>query len=1267
MIAISNLLSSGQAAMLATSNFREGGYYIEQIVVRFASPPDARAVESAWKETVAEIPAMRVVIDGRSATVRDATDGNFSVHGGVFSNEGLLETDRRAGFGDDGNPASRCQYWTANGVLLWTVHHALLDGRSIAGVLKHFLSILAGNQPPAPPEWFGCLATDDGESARARLAMEAIALVPREDEETFAWEPGQAGIPWRVRMPMPAGLHGRLESRATECGSTVHGMVQWAWAWAVARVGGYDQVALGVVRSAHWAVPQGKSAAGYLMTTVPIPARMEKDLTLGAALRFYREAVLAARDFTRADPREMAKGLGRPAGNLWDAVVMTENTSLEELVLPHLPNGFVSSIEIHERTGEPLTASAWLGNRPEIEIEALPERFSEHAAKQLAATWLKAIQQIADAAFDTPLGKLDPLSDECLARIAVHETDGPALAPGFGGIWQAFGETAVSTPDAPARFARGVTTTYAELMADAESLAAALWEAGVRPGDAVASRIDDRTHAPVVVLACARIQAVYMPFDADIPPDRLRSMHEIAEPKALVSDAPGGDDLPRIDPGKLQSGATPPTPFEPHDAWLPFCLLFTSGSTGEPKGVINHHHGILNEVLAIGRMLDFSKSDRVLQFASLGFDAALEEILGTLLAGACLVPREEFILESFERYQEFLITNKITIADLPTAYWAGWCAWLDANKTNPPAGVRAVIIGGEKAGAGSTDAWRRACGGGIPVFNTYGPTETAIVATAAPLVIPADGSDPPIGRPLPGLNVRIVDAAGRTAPSNRPGELWLGGAGVGLGYLKRPEATAAVFVPGGRPGIPAWYRTGDVASMDENGVLHFLGRVDDQVKIRGKRIEPDEIRARLETVDGVRQAHVGAPLIEGRRQLVAWVVATSSEEAIRTALRRELPGWMVPAAFVFLDSLPLNARGKVDRRALPAPVLPEEEEESGSEDSLETWMASVFAEVLGIEPSSVRRSADFAEQGGDSLSAMILATRLAKAGVDLQPGELAVDSSPRLLAERIRQGYGKSRTSWEPILQLRSGDPGKTPLVLIHATPGDVLGYANLATELPPSLPCIGLVSKGLHLPDQAHGSIEEMAAAYIEALRPRLNGHPWILGGWCYGGIVAYEMARQLVAAGEPAPFVILIEAFAEKPADPSQAVRLKLAKLGGLLKMPMKSRISFLRQRFAGKETSAAPAKPEDDGFSRSVIYQANMRAIDSYSPQPYQGDLHVLLSDEDDGGVPVKHGGWHVLGARCVTHRITGGHHLALRPPHVSALAAMLVSLLESPRKL
>jgi thioesterase domain-containing protein len=285
--------------------------------------------------------------------------------------------------------------------------------------------------------------------------------------------------------------------------------------------------------------------------------------------------------------------------------------------------------------------------------------------------------------------------------------------------------------------------------------------------------------------------------------------------------------------------------------------------------------------------------------------------------------------------------------------------------------------------------------------------------------------------------------------------------------------------------------------------------------------------------------------------------------------------------------------------------------------------------------------------------------------VDLQPGELAADSSPKLLAERIRQGYGKSRDHWEPIVQLRVGEPGRTPLVLIHATPGDVLGYANLATELPPSLPCLGVVSKGLHLPAEAHTSLEEMAAAYIEILRPRLAGQPWILGGWCYGGFVAYEMARQLVAAGEPAPLVIMIEAWAQSPATAAMRRRLVLAKLLGVLSMPLAGKVALLKHRLASRRSAAPTAEPANDGFSRSVIYQANMRAIDAYRPGSYRGELHLLMStDEAAEVVPVKHGGWHVLGARCQVHPIKGGHDLALRPPNVADLARLVTKLASGP---
>ncbi|MDB6077844.1 MAG: Peptide synthetase, partial [Akkermansiaceae bacterium] len=995
------------------------------------------------------------------------------------------------------------------------------------------------------------------------------------------------------------------------------------------------------------------------------------EITLGAALQAYREAILKIRDVIAVDAKVAATALGRHPNHPWDSVVVTENGSLADAVMPALPPGFVSSIELYERTGEPLSASAWIGSRPEIEVEAAPEIFSARAAKVLARTWLTTIEVIAAADPSTRLGDLEIFPADDLEALRKLESGGDALAGDQTTIWQAFDKIASSHPQAPALGYAEEFATYSRLREAAESLASALHAAGTRAGDRVASRIDDRRYAALAVLACARLQAVYMPFDADIPSERVQRMIEVAEPKAIIRDGPeepATAGLPHIHPDQHSAGDLPP--FVPHDPFAPFCLLFTSGSTGEPKGVINHHHGILNEVLAVGKMLGIGPSDRVLQFASLGFDAALEEILGTLVAGAMLVPRQEAILGSFDRYQEFIEAQRITIADLPTAYWAAWCAWLAENEKSPPSCVRGVIIGGEKAGAASTLAWNRACDSSIPVFNTYGPTETAIVATASRLVVPDHGGDPPIGRPLPGLRARIVDGHGRIAALGRAGELWLGGAGVGLGYWKRPETTAEVFITEPGSSRPDWYRTGDLAKMDDHGILHFLGRADDQVKIRGKRIEPGEIQARLEAHEHVRRAHVGARNIKGQMILVAWVVAPGEDAASLTAfLRKDLPGWMTPSAFVFLEDLPLNARGKVDRKKLPDPAAIEApaNEEAADGSPLEVWMASLFAEVLGVEADTVRYDLDFAEQGGDSLSAMALATRLRQAGVDLDPGELAADSSPKALADKIHNNYGKARTEWEPVLRLRAGNPENPPLVLIHATPGDVLGYANLVAELPRSIPCLGVVSRSLHLPDQPHSTIEEMAAAYIEMLTPRLEGKKWILGGWCYGGIVAYEMARQLVAAGKEAPLVIMIETWAQSPASGLQNLKLKLAKAMAVLTMPAATKKIWKEARKHHQAVAEGPAE-NSDGFARSAVYQANMLAVARHRMGSYAGEVHLFLSDNAaaDGTLPVANGGWHVLGAKPVVHSHGGNHSLALRPPHVAGLAAGITKLLQGSMK-
>ncbi|MCU0796263.1 MAG: condensation domain-containing protein, partial [Akkermansiaceae bacterium] len=524
-------LSSGQAAMWATTQARGGGCYIEQILVRFTTPPDAAALEKAWIETVAQIPVLRVVITDRSARLTGSHQHPWINHEAAFPDEfsELLEKDRRTPFPANLTP-SRCQYWPKSGVMLWTVHHAVLDGRSMTAILRHFLLHFVGTDPGPAPVWPGCLATDPAQSTAARDGLSAHAPAPREDEEPLIWSPGKPTpdeIPWYVRLSIAPELLDRLRPLAAELSTTLHGIVQWAWGWTLARIGGYDHSILGVVRSAHWSLPSDQASAGYLMATLPIPTRADGTLTLGEAIRHYREAVLAIRDFPLADPREAAAALGRPASHLWDSVIMTENHSLEESVRPHLPPGLIDSITIHERTGEPLTASAWLGAQAAIELEAMPGRFSLTATRHLAASWIKALELIATHPPGTPLASLDPLCDECLATLSNHESGGPALASDFGGIWQAFTASATRHAEGPARLRHGKITTYRDLTIEAESLAASLAAQGVSRGDSVASRLDDRGHAATVVLACARLQAVYMPFDADVPADRLAAMIRI--------------------------------------------------------------------------------------------------------------------------------------------------------------------------------------------------------------------------------------------------------------------------------------------------------------------------------------------------------------------------------------------------------------------------------------------------------------------------------------------------------------------------------------------------------------------------------------------------------------------------------------------------------------------------------------------------------------------------------------------------------------------
>lgn len=1270
-------LGSGQVSMWAQSQTDPArGVYVEQIQIKFSQAPDSERIRKAWEVTVRNNAALRVCIGAGASGLPEArvlpsppcqwVDEPDSFPGDP---EGLLESDRARPFGSDLPPA-RCRYWASSGIWLWTFHHAILDGRCIQLVLDEFLQRVTGLGDDGQVRPFGAFLPNPDALEVVHDAWSNLKRGWDENDEAIPTLGGvkqRQGNPWNSsRLTLSASAVQALDEIAQRAETTVHCIVQWAWAFVIGRVFGRRNTVVGVVRSGHWSLANPDAAVGYLLSTVPVPATTDPAKTLGEVLTEYRKAVLEVRNSLVADPSLAAATMGRMASRPWDAVVMTERSTMEEAVIGRSPVGLVESLQLHERTGEPLSGAAWLGAEPAIEVESDPTHFSCEATRMLVNAWKEAIELIATVPLTVPLADLEPLPKAYLQRELQLESGGPPMAERGKTVWECFLKVVGQQPHAVAIQSETRQVTYGELHSAAESLALALHRGGVGVGDQVASRIDERRFAPMILLACARLGAVYMPFDRDLPAERVRQMFELASPVAIVQDSPLGDehsDLFHIDPRAIpgQSGTLPP--FEPFDPFLPLCLLFTSGSTGEPKGVLNHHYGILNEVLSVGELLSLQTSDRVLQFPSLGFDASLEDILGTMMAGAMLVPRDESVVEGFDRFHRFLEKFEITVADLPTAYWAAWSGWLAQRRQSPPEVLRAVIIGGEKASVVSTQAWIEATNGSVPVLNTYGPTEASIAATFSRLFLPETGEDPPIGRPMPGMTVRLMDALGRPAAPGVSGEIILGGVGVGLGYLDRPEATAKVFgFEPQNPERPAWYRTGDLGWRDESGLLHYVGRVDDQVKIRGKRIEPGEIRAVLESHPDVEQAYVGTRTLNENLTLVAWLVAPGhgDGEVFEHFLQRELPSWMVPSHLVILESLPLNERGKVARRELPDPQP--KEIGDAKVTPLEKWLQTVFAEVLRVDRRQVDPDLDFAAQGGDSLSAMTLTSRLNQAGINFEPGELVADSSPRALARRIDEDYGKARTKWDPVIRLRLGDPERSPLVLIHPTPGDVLGYANLITELPSDIPCLGVVSRSLHLPHQPHYTIEEMAKSYIEELRPHLEGKRWILGGWCYGGVVAYEMARQLVENGEPAPLLLVIEGWAESPASSLRRWRLRLAKLEAFLRAGSSRRKAWLRGRL--RKVAAEPVEPgheSGDISNRSAAWTTNTQAIDRYEPLPYEGKMELFLTvAEDSAKLPIKKGGWHVLGTKVGVNYHTGTHDRVLRPPFVSGLAAHLASI-------
>ncbi|GAA1965042.1 non-ribosomal peptide synthetase [Kitasatospora viridis] len=1158
-------------------------------------------------------------------------------------------------------------------LLLVVVHHIAIDGFAIGtfwrDLTEAYQRHLLGTPPPRPPLpvqypdyalWQAELAATehqpDGLLARqARYWRHTLAELPqlrlplRRDAADPAEPADTSGDSFA--LPVPEKVADRLRRLAEDTGSSLFTVLQAGVALLMARIGAGTDVPLGTVVSGRTDEAL-EELLGFFVNTLVLRIDAGGDPGFGELLARTRAVVLGA--LAHQDlPFERVVELLRPARaagrNPLFSVMSAYQTGEPDTPVPF---GDLTAVPVevgYDATKFDLlveftdTPSADGASTLALRLGYRRALFERATVEGLARLLIGLLDQ-ASADPGRRIGDLEALAPE--QREQALAGGGPPAEPAT--LAQLFAARAARTPHAPAVVCGDAVLSFAEVERRAAGLAARLLARGTRPQDVVAVALPRSVELVVAVLAISRIGAVHLPVDPGYPAERIAYLLADAAPVLLL--AADGTPLPEHGIARLPLPAEPvrghPAPAVramPPDSTA--YLIYTSGSTGRPKGVRVPQRGLSSLAAAMADRFGITAGSRVLQLASPGFDASIMELLMAWSRGAALVVPEP--AAGPERWRAAVLAGpelaglitraRVTHAVIPPAVLA----------TVPvlPAGVLdCLVVGAEACPPELVTAWAP----GRRMINAYGPTESTVAATISDPLAPG-GGPPPIGRPVAGTRVLLLDDRLRPVPPGVPGDVYLAGAGLALGYAGRPGLTAGRFVadPYGTPGTRL-YHTGDRAHRDPDGQLVFAGRSDDQVKIRGVRIEPGEVAAALRALPGVADAAVIVRTGPDGPRLLGYLTprhdAALEPGELRRRLAAVLPAAMLPATLTVLDRIPLTAHGKVDRAAL-AELLPDPAADGTAAQPRtprEEIVRDVFAEVLGR--SAVGVEDGFFELGGHSLLAVRLVDRLREVlGVDL--GLEQVFRTPDVAGLAAALDGGAQRGPYTGLLPIRVG--GDRPaLFCVHPVNGLAWCYAGLAGLLPPGTPVFGLQAVDGPADAPLPGSVREMAEAYVERIRAVQPHGPYQLLGWSFGGNVAHAMATLLQRAGERVSLLALLDSrlHGGGPAEPAEDDLLT-------------ARLHF--EHGALRHVEPAQLARLDE------VTRNNLRLAAGYRPERFRGDvLHVLAEHPEHGAAPGAEA-WHAaVDGRIHPHRIPAGHYDLMRPEPLRAIAALLGDRIEPP---
>ncbi|MCV4117800.1 non-ribosomal peptide synthase/polyketide synthase [Pseudomonas aeruginosa] len=929
--------------------------------------------------------------------------------------------------------------------LIYTNHHILMDGWSNSQLLGEVLQRYRGETPPRSGgryrDYIAWLQRQDAALAEAFWLPRLRQLdEPTRLGQSIA-QARQRGKGYAERLRELDGEQTRrLAELAREQKITVNTLVQAAWLMLLQRYTGQDSVAFGATVAGRPAELNGiEEQIGLFINTLPVIATPLPQQSLASWLQAVQGENLALREFEHTPLYDIQRWAGQGGEALFDNILVFENYPVSQMLQQQASQGLAfGAVGNHEQTNYPLTLSVSLGQRLELQFAYDREHFDDASVARLDRHLTHLLAQMVERPASTCLAEFQ-LLEAAERRQAIFDWGrNPGRYPDERSVEQLFASRAAMEPERVALLFEERQLSYGELNAQANRLAHRLIELGVGPDVLVGIAVERGLEMIVSLLAVLKAGGAYVPLDPEYPQERLGYMIEDSGIALLLSQSHLLQRLPAasgiaclaLDQARdWQDRPASDPQLRAHPQNLAY-VMFTSGSTGRPKGVgisresLSRHTHVSLEFFGIG------PDDRVLQFSTFNFDGFVEQLYPPLACGASVVLRGTEIWDSETLYRE-IVERRITTVDLTTAYWNMLAKDFANQGVRDYGALRQVHAGGEAMPPESLVAWKAAGLEHVRLLNTYGPTEATVTVTTLDCAPYVDGSKAipatmPIGKVLPGRAIYLLDDAGQPAPVGAVGELVIGAELLARGYFKRPDLTAARFIPdpfdeqgGGR-----LYRTGDLARYGADGVIEYVGRVDHQVKVRGFRIELGEIEACLGEHPAVREALVIAVEGAAGAQLVAYLVPQAEALAsatleVQAALRNELkallrdslPEYMVPAHLLFLERLPLSPNGKVDRKALPAPdasLLQEAYVAPRSE--LECQVAAIWQEVLKLQ--RVGLDDHFFELGGHSLLAINVISRIQlELGMKLTPQLLFQFPTLGLFVSNLEKAGGQVDTS----------------------------------------------------------------------------------------------------------------------------------------------------------------------------------------------------------------------------------------------------------------